>query len=517
MTDQQGILRIGLLEHQDYITAEHFLREAFGRIGYEPKISRLKAEDLGNLATPKNIFSSEGFDVFASDISLGDTKNRIGLTVIREVKERWPDLYVIGISNSHVSYQDVSNKVPTFDVFVYKPMISDKPYFNYVTGLIRDGFRRNIFVQLDPTSSLDDELQKGAALKEVESIVKQITFTSHSADRSTVVSRVVLDRLEGGFSISKVYRLRAFTAADLACIHAVLKISKPEAAQREFENYMNYIDWYLPYTWRPDLLGKAFTRRWGAVCYAFAYGEGVPFQSLNSVIEAKEVDRVIEVAKKIFDPGRQRWFHSSNVREEKQLTTYYVQRWFVKRQVDLERLIRRLLLAYDLSDSEVVKIKGNIYRMPEGFLLGRVRNNYQSCIRHGDLHGGNLLVTETNDICFIDFQDTGRGHVFEDFIVFESSVRVQHEAGMHFEELLEGECIELIDEKSTLPFRDVLQVVRTSAKQNFPDETWSNYVYALALFSYRLLRIEELKEWQQEQLVACLFACIGWLEQNEEL
>jgi hypothetical protein len=43
-------------------------------------------------------------------------------------------------------------------------------------------------------------------------------------------------------------------------------------------------------------------------------------------------------------------------------------------------------------------------------------------VTHGDLHADNLLVDDTGDCWVIDFERTGEGHIFQDFVELESDI-----------------------------------------------------------------------------------------------
>jgi hypothetical protein len=120
-------------------------------------------------------------------------------------------------------------------------------------------------------------------------------------------------------------------------------------------------------------------------------------------------------------------------------------------------------------------------------------------------------------MCFIDFRDTGRGPVFEDFVVFESSIRLQYRANTDLEGLIQREksLIETGDDTSSL--WAIVGEIRQLAWNNFPMEKRFNYIYGLAVFSFRLLRFSDLESWQKDQVVACLLACLEWLNKSVAL
>ena len=122
------------------------------------------------------------------------------------------------------------------------------------------------------------------------------------------------------------------------------------------------------------------------------------------------------------------------------------------------------------------------------------------------------MVAENGQIIFIDFQETGRGHVFEDFVTMEASVRLYHgDDGLKGVPLLEAEqAIREGDDVSGLrgPQR-IAADIRRLARSNFPSEAFETYYYASAVFNFRLLRVKSLTPGQSERVVAALLASLG--------
>src|SRR5690606_1055540 len=85
---------------------------------------------------------------------------------------------------------------------------------------------------------------------------------------------------------------------------------------------------------------------------------------------------------------------------------------------------------------------GNI-RFPhicEALFEGRGTGAYKSCILHGDLNSDNVILNRNNKIAaLVDFQRTGRGHVFQDLASLEASVRINYPEHSAFGDILEIE------------------------------------------------------------------------------
>ena len=196
-------------------------------------------------------------------------------------------------------------------------------------------------------------------------------------------------------------------------------------------------------------------------------------------------------------------------------------------QAELESTLSQLAIV--LGDSNEIKISGKAYTAPERALFSSFRLGGTTTICHGDLNSNNVIVPlRGRGITFIDFQDTGRGHVFEDFVALESSVRlyfkVDATARLTLDQLIDAEKALLESPTkgrsptpSPLPYESLVQRIRESARAVFPDVEDIEYVYALAAFHYRLIRIKELSLPQKTRLLGCMFASIDKLKVENAL
>jgi hypothetical protein len=94
----------------------------------------------------------------------------------------------------------------------------------------------------------------------------------------------------------------------------------------------------------------------------------------------------------------------------------------------------------------------------------------------------------------------------------EASVRLYHGAeglkGLSLLEVEERICEG--DDVSGLSGPQLIAArIRRLARSNFPAEPFENYFYAIAVFNFRLLRIEKLTPGQRERIVASLLAALS--------
>lgn len=489
--------------------------DVFTRVGLPSEIQHVCDYDRDVKSTKKGVFAKGVVDVFVTDMYLGDSGPE-GLTAAQEVKRAHPDVLVIGISKFDITYMQTAQKVPCFDLFIHRTYWRNEDYKDYLASCVERLFARNVYASLDvEASELPKKWQASDKAALLCGMLRTATYTSHRTPPETAVRKVRLTPLDGGRSSSDVYSMQSTTAQNLNCVSAVLKIDAIEKSREELDNYQSYVKWYLPYNWRTELIGAAQSRSHGAICYAFANEPSSPFVSLSQKVEAGDAAIVREVIDTIFKPEHQRWYAKENQSRQSGLTKYYDHKWFDGR-ADPSATFKKALVSHDVTNSTHVVVSGRRYPMPRTFLLGIERDEYMECICHGDLHSGNVLVTERSDIVFIDFQLTGLGHVYEDFVTFEASLRCLWPLKVNLESSLESEWRLLNGEvDSDSEYEVLVNSLRLQAAETF-GESYTRYVYALALQSYRALRAAWATDEQVARHVGCLLAAMRYLEEHED-
>lgn len=483
-----------------------FQRKVFGELGYEIQLTV-----IGRGSDVKAHLEEHLVDVFVSDLML-DNKFPDGLNVIQSVKASHPSVFVVAQSRMPITLSEASARTPSFDLFVDKTQIPRDDYCKAIVALLSKWWHANVSVEVDwEGSTLQEEFRNKKGRIQLEQLIRAVTFTAHATDFAGV-ARVVLEPLDGGKS-AHTYRMTSYTNKGIQCVNSVLKIGDPDEIGREIGNYNRYVRWYLPYTWRAELIGNGFTRRWGAVCYSFVYNGERPFKMLTEHIRDGSFEVVRGAIETILNPQHQRWYHPKNHDKGNKLTNYYVGKDRYKDREASEEVIEETLtrLGYHVARSGIA-IGGHTFEGPVAALLGRQKDEHLRCICHGDLNSSNIIVSESGEIAFIDFADVTRGHVFDDFVTLESSLRMHHRASQPFLSLLEEE-LEMWDGQRTrqaLPWGPIAELIRRQAVLNFPgNEFEANYRHALGLNCFQVLRFGTNETWQREQLIACMLAAMG--------
>lgn len=531
----QGKLCVLMIDSSREVLEEY--RGKFARIfsaaGYVPEITVSGA--AGDDVLSHDEFESRYYDVVVCDVSLGkDAKDTLGLQVLDSIRHNHPGIFTIAYSRFNLTYNQCS-EFYQFSLFVNKQRLPNRGYEAYLVQALREHLRVNAHAYIANDGS---PLWEGCLLRHVLDLnraVRKLTYTGlhvlldddgAAAPHQEAVNKVTLHRMTGGFSGAVVLRVQAQTKSKVRCVQAILKVALTEnreaaaSLQRELVNYRQYVRWYLPYHWRPELLGATTEGSLSVICYAFVSSDEEPFETLSSMIAKKNCAAIEMAIESIFQPKVQRWYHHRNVEANESLNDFYLRKCFgvnatYTAQTDV---FRREVREYTI-DSNSFEISGQRCLFPEVALLGEPAGRCQSCLVHGDLNTRNIFISrrgQLRDVTLIDFSETGRGHVFFDFIVFEVSLRLDMSVGdtRALARRIAQEQALNAGQGSDLPFTASIQTLRTYARNNFPNERYDSYFFGLAVYSFSLLNAHNLSPGQVTALSACVCAALMDLGQR---
>ncbi len=493
---------------------EKFFRSA----GYDADITWVPDESRARAA-----IQAVKASIFVCDLGYGN--DLIGLLVIRNIRQDFPELYVIGTSRGEFTSRDVNVRYPTFHLFLDKQdLFTNGPSITNAVDSFRRGFRIEPDVEILNLDQLKkDVFKKSFEIRELEELVRQIVFTDHETDDLIKADSVQLLPISGGFSGSNVFRMEARNRrSSILSVPAVLKISKREFAEQELSNYQRYVKWGVPYLWRVDVLGFGLTKHFGAIAYSFVMSGLQKFEALTHYIREGDEKIIRNALERLFSPEMKRWYGEELIRDEENINERYSQRYF--RGVEskntsarrFDHIVQREFGARIAQDHLLVA--GRKLAKPLEIFFGRPHGRYKSCVCHGDLNSNNLIVAENGELIFIDFQETGRGHVFEDFLAMEASIRLYNnfvDDGKDWSGALERERrLGNGDDPGGAQPAATIGLLRRLARRNFPSEEFRNYVYGIGVFHFRLLRAE-ITDNQAARCVAAILAAIEYLQDND--
>jgi hypothetical protein len=474
------------------------------------------------------LIETDKYHIFISDITFGDRDELGGLVSIEDIKRKFPNLYVIGNSSANFGINHTVG--PSFDLYTPKDaLISDEINSdNWFSITFRAGFRCNTELIIED-DALSMSPNSGRNRGEVKRLIQECLFTSHEFDESFDLSKIKLIPLAKGYSDSRVFQVISKSkTGNFRHIQSVIKISRVEKARQELASFNRFVKWTLPFEWRADILGSAMGETYGAVCYSFvdSHEDDVKFYDLETYIISGNRKKIEYVISKIMDIESRKWYKGNIYTAAPSIAQLYRERYFRKQKQDIrkaqqifEKEIREILdFVPSAGKIQSKQLEAN-YNLPIEGVFSRRDTTCQTCIGHGDLHARNILVSdrENGKVVFIDFQHTERCHVFEDFVILESSIRLNYPNGCKDQLKIfhQEDAVNLVKNIQKNDKFQLIQNIRRRALAHFPNEPVSNYIFALLAFSMRLLREEKIPNQGRSNILIAIAACCRYFDHKD--
>ena len=292
----------------------------------------------------------------------------------------------------------------------------------------------------------------------------------------------------------------------------IVKIGPRESLVNEARRFNQLVKLSVPSEFRVELLGHASADSLAAICYSFAGGsQSDSIVSMDDLVRqsqsSTEAERVIRA---LFSPESRNWY--SLVGKPVNLKGHYERAYntHFRRNVNaVSGFLKRTWApwVYD-EDKHRVDFGGISFEVVQESDLGQAMFNARvsTCLIHGDLHGGNVMVDESGRISMIDFATVGFGPRFADGAAMGSTVRLiplaDQEAGP--EELLRLGRMYKAE-------RALLVKGSPRALESHRNSTWFRLSEALDNEIIRSALIEKgadeetiIRDYRRTQLVYCL-------------
>lgn len=551
--------QLGLItRHLSQILRHAGLEPRYFSVGDRKELQRVLAREHPHIAICDNLMKG-GVDEKTGHQRPDDA--RYGLVTIAALKELFPHVVFCLLTRQAIKVEAFAVQVPNPDLLIPKSAlfnIQDK-YRDYLVLQFRRLIRRVSLHSIVVTDGDGIPLVDGvrSALSNIEgskpseaefrALIEQVVFSTGfmGFDQEP---KVVLQLMDEGFSGALLFSMRLLMDEKIVGVPSVLKVSRSRMAAREQDNYEAFVKWFLPHDWRVDVLGGGNTRDFGATCYSFAAaGSGRKAIGGTRLLRDRNREFIQRVLETIFDPRSKYWYGVRRTTGES-ISGHYSRRLFAALDgiTEAETFFESTLKSLAKSEGFDFERSGTCIQIfhhksePIGNLL--FTNSWGDvceCICHGDLHGGNIMYEPSSKILsFIDFQSTGFQHCVFDFIAFEGSLRAYFgidwrpnsrisSTDVSFEELVDQELRLLSTGYPSPPPGEgelthwvAIQQIRSAARQNFPDEPFSSYIFGLAAYLLWLLNFSSTgfargdRRWPSEavrRVAAALAACSIWL------
>jgi CheY-like chemotaxis protein len=225
-------------------------------------------------------------------------------------------------------------------------------------------------------------------------------------------------------------------------VRTVLKIGPRLDIEAEVDRFDRFVRFGVHLRHRVEILGWAYAHSLACIVYSFAGGlHGPQLWSLDQLIDT-DPQRGRTAINELFQKKNKSWYGitSGGVSPASFVSRHYGFN-VNKRYRHVNRGLTELASSHpDIqysaatnSDDGVLDLRGVKLKVPRRGIFGdgKLLRRARSCMVHGDLHGGNVLVegdaSLSNSIarvCLIDFRHAGVGPVATDAVMLQLSVRL---------------------------------------------------------------------------------------------
>lgn len=217
----------------------------------------------------------------------------------------------------------------------------------------------------------------------------------------------------------------------------LVKIGPRLDSVQEVDRYRSFVRYGLGLNYRVELLASVVGDTIGAACYTHFEARGDSQNDLQHLFN--DENRMANVAiEQLFDPGSPFWTADPSTGSD--LALFF--------QDEYSQSIRDLVRSFEafVDRRPELSLAGNRRAVDWGNLTAPVpchedlampafSGRYGACLVHGDLHGGNVLVTSSGQPVLIDYRNMGRGPRLLDFVSLEVSLRMSTSAVSRIEVL----------------------------------------------------------------------------------
>ena len=288
----------------------------------------------------------------------------------------------------------------------------------------------------------------GTALehREIIDLVGLLLDNVPAGVRPTGSDVVILEALGGGRSGAYVFKVTLSAGFGPGCGTApmVVKIVPLVEGRCEKANYDRFVRALLPADCRPDLLGFVEAHGRAALCYSFV-GDGERPATLTDRLAAGDMAAAGPVLSTLFEALRKSWYGPRRIEAASDLAGYYLDRYFgnAAAATRAEGVLfgwasryhdaRHRGDGYSIGETAFPSVCATLFACAEA-------RGYRGCVVHGDLNTDNVIIDRDRGFAgLVDFRRTGRGHIYQDFVSLEASVRINYPSNASSSEILDVE------------------------------------------------------------------------------
>lgn len=472
-------------------------------------------------ADAEAIIRREYFHIAIIDVRLNDTDDtdESGMRLLKQLRSEYPALEVIMMSGypSMSLFGEALRSTENGRQLAVDFLIKDVDFYDKVSNTVQ----RTLSTVLRINESLHISFEENL----LEELPKRLRFAQSerpSAERIWIEVEDLMRKLFPDCTEVRVFSFakRGFSKAIVLQIEPsyrnkgdgevlVAKIGERSFVEDEAKRYHQYIDGMIGNHRIPRVLQTEILHTLAGIIYTFVgLGKSETFADLLPKKEPQVIEQII--SNLFLDTSAP--LRGTNIRQTRGDLKQIYLKMINKTDAQLQKIVKLLTKAhhpFKFGDDQQALLLGENgqYRLknPVEFIKsGYFEREYMESIIHGDLHGDNVLIDHHNDTWVIDFGDTGWGPSVQDFVTFETFLRINLTQWESWEEIYEFNRLLFMGENLTfLPIDSGLSPVnqkclmaikktRELALERLDDEV--SYLIGALFIGIRVLTISFLEE-----------------------
>jgi CheY-like chemotaxis protein len=237
---------------------------------------------------------------------------------------------------------------------------------------------------------------------------------------------ILIQELIRGKSGAGVFLVTPFYPATGAGRTVVVKFGDAHLINEEYKNFKDYVESFVGGGRNTTVLNIRRTPYLGGIVYSLLGLAGEELEDFGSFYEHADIIQIKDALERLFMKTCNAWYTSPGYRHLHNLTEDYQQLLgFTPER--LEQSLERLKVVQSKTKLRFTALKNN-YAFTNPLTATAEVNLVQAtyvCVTHGDFNQQNILVDSVANMWLIDFQRTGRGHIFHDVTELDSVIRYQ--------------------------------------------------------------------------------------------
>lgn len=486
--------------------------------GYSVRTASSQQEALDLLA-------GERFHVALLDVRLyePDVENREGLGLLHEIKNCYPTTVTI-ILTGHGDLemaQEALQPDHTGHAPAYKFLIKTPETYEQLPEIVQEVFTTRIKINLALEIENQDEF--------IPQLCAQMRFRNAAApppeqlaeEAEEIVRKLFLRciRVEpklilNGYSGVGICRFTPLYPNGLGQT-VIAKIGDATMIESEVDNYRQHVQGMMGGNRVPNVLEAVRTHSLAGVLYSFA-GLGAS-QDFPAFYEQSKLPQIQKTLRNLFQktcfPSR---FKSGQIHTLDLCQTYTQ---ILHLQPDklyscLDKTMGKRHPFRKDADGRRIWLGDEVRLInPVQFVLSTdLTADSFTCVIHGDLHGYNVIVDQFGEAWLIDFANTGEGPLIQDYVSFETYLRVSMIKCQDWRVLYEWDqalfgatdlCVAPLPEvlsyyPEIVKAHHAILTVRELACSAAPSNTQRTYLIGLLFMALKLMTIMNLSRHQRD-------------------